>query len=116
MEAVRYLAQRAGITLEENIDFKKSSAWANGSLSQRLHEALLNTPAASPMSPRSAVGSSSTVKAARLGYMPQDKRPLLADLNLSDNWRTVIEKFPPGMIVYIHLERGRLTYLSGRSH
>ena len=47
--------------------------------------------------------------------MPQDKRPLLADLNLSDNWRTVIQKFPPNMIVYIHIEQGRLTYLSGRS-
>jgi hypothetical protein len=48
-----------------------------------------------------------TVKAARLGYMPQDKRPLLADLNLSDNWRTVFQKFPPNMIVYVHTEQGR---------
>jgi hypothetical protein len=56
-----------------------------------------------------------TIKAARLGFMPQDKRPLLADLNLTDNWRTVIQKFPPNMIVYIHTEQGRLTYLSGRS-
>jgi hypothetical protein len=47
--------------------------------------------------------------------MPQDKRSLLADLNLSDNWRTVIQKFPPNMVVYIHTEQGRLTYLSGRS-
>jgi DNA primase len=47
--------------------------------------------------------------------MPQDKRPLLDDLNLSDNWRTVIQKFPSNMIVYIHMENGRLTYLSGRS-
>src|SRR5690606_24521258 len=36
-------------------------------------------------------------------------------LNLSDNWRTVIQKFPPNMVVYIHTEQGRLTYLSGRS-
>jgi hypothetical protein len=27
----------------------------------------------------------------------------------------VIQKFPPNMIVYIHTEQGRLTYLSGRS-
>jgi len=47
--------------------------------------------------------------------MPQDKHALLADLNLTDNWRTVIQKFPPSMIVYIHTEQGRLTYLSGRS-
>jgi len=47
--------------------------------------------------------------------MPQDKHALLADLNLTDNWRTVIQKFPPSMIVYIHTEQGRLIYLSGRS-
>ena len=47
--------------------------------------------------------------------MPQDKRTLLADLNLPDKWRTTIAKFPSGMLVYIHLEQGRLVYLSGRS-
>src|SRR5262249_49417387 len=57
----------------------------------------------------------STIKAARIGYMPSERRSLLASLNLYDNWRTVIQKFQPGMIVYVHLERGRLTYLSGRS-
>jgi hypothetical protein len=57
----------------------------------------------------------STIKAARLDYMPQDKRPLLADLNLSDNWRTVIQKFPPNMISYIHTAQGRLSYPSRRS-
>jgi DNA primase len=36
MEVVRYLAQRAGITLEENINFKESSAWAERQLIQRL--------------------------------------------------------------------------------
>ena len=55
------------------------------------------------------------MKAAGLGYMPKDKRGLLADLNLADKWRSVIIKFPPGMIVYMHLDRGRLVYLSGRS-
>lgn len=46
MEVVRYLAQRAGITLEENTNFKKSAAWAERQFVQRLHETLLNTPAA----------------------------------------------------------------------
>jgi DNA primase len=115
MEVVRYLAQRAGITLEENLNFKKSSAWAERQLAQRLHDALLSTPAALAYVTEKRGWQSSTIKAARLGYMPQDKRPLLADLNLSDNWRTVIQKFPPNMIVYIHMEQGRLTYLSGRS-
>ena len=114
-EVVRYLAQRAGITLEENINFKQSSAWAERQLVQRLHDALLNTPAALAYVTEKRGWQSSTIKSAHLGYMPQDKRPLLADLNLSDNWRTVIQKFPPNMIVYIHMQQGRLTYLSGRS-
>ncbi|MCK6579743.1 MAG: CHC2 zinc finger domain-containing protein [Anaerolineae bacterium] len=115
MEVVRYLAQRAGITLEENINFKKSSAWAERQLMQRLHDSLLSTPAALTYVTDKRGWRLSTVKAARLGYMPQDKRPLLADLNLSDNWRTVMQKFPSNMIVYIHTQQGRLTYLSGRS-
>jgi DNA primase len=115
MEVVRYLAQRAGITLEENINFKKSSAWAEQQLMQRLHDTLLSTPAALTYVIDKRGWQLPTIKVARLGFMPQDKRPLLADLNLSDNWRTVIQKFPPNMVVYIHTEQGRLTYLSGRS-
>lgn len=114
-EVVRYLAQRTGITLEENINFKKSTAWAERQLVQRLHETLLNTPAALTYVTEKRGWQLTTVKAGRLGFMPQDKRALLADLNLADNWRTVIQKFPPHMIVYIHTEQGRLTYLSGRS-
>ncbi len=115
LEVVRYLAQRASITLEENINFKKSAAWAERQLVQRLHETLLNTPIALTYVTEKRGWQLSTVKAARLGFMPQDKRALLADLNLSDHWRTVIQKFPPNMVVYIHTEQGRLTYLSGRS-
>jgi len=115
MEVVRYLAQRAGITIEENDNFKKSASWAERQLVQRLHETLLNTPAAFTYVTENRGWQPTTVKAAKLGFMPQDKRPLLADLNLSDNWRMVIQKFPSNMIVYIHTERGRLTYLSGRS-
>ena len=115
MEAVRYLAQRAGITLEENIHFKQSSTWAERQLVQRLHDALMNTPTALTYVTEKRGWQLSTVNAARLGFMPQDKHPLLVDLNLSDNWWTAIQKFPPNMIVYIHTEEGRLTYLSGRS-
>src|SRR5690606_20159677 len=51
----------------------------------------------------------------RLGFMPADKRSLVADLNLSDTWRKVIRDFPGEMLVYTHLDQGRLVYLSGRS-
>ncbi|MEO8611030.1 MAG: hypothetical protein ABI690_24250, partial [Chloroflexota bacterium] len=115
MEVVRFLAQRAGITLEETAQFKKSPAWAERQLVQRLHDTLLNTPAALTYVTEKRGWQLTTIKAAKLGFMPQDKRPLLADLNLSDNMRTVIQKFPPNMIVYIHAEQGRLMYLSGRS-
>src|SRR5687768_13679808 len=115
MEVVRYLAHRAGITLEENLNFKNSPAWAARQLIRRLHDTLLSTPAALTYVTDKRGWQLSTIKAARFGYMPQDKRPLLADLNLSDNWRTVIQKFPPNMIVYIHTQQGRLSYLSGRS-
>ncbi len=54
-----------------------------------------------------------TVRNARPGFVPQDKRKLLADLNLPDKWRRVIAKFPAGMMVHVHLEQGRLGYLSG---
>ena len=115
MEAVRYLAQRAGIDIEAENDFHKSSAWAERQLVQRLHEALLNTPAALDYATKTRGWQLATVRSAQLGFMPQDKRKLLADLNLPDQWRSVIARFPAGMIVYIHLERGRLAYLSGRS-
>ena len=115
MESVRYLARRAGITLEENSDFKKSSAWSERQLVERLQAALFSTPPALDYVTQKRGWQLSTVKAARIGYMPQDKRALLADLNLSDIWRSVIQKFPSGMIVYVHMERGRLMYLSGRS-
>jgi DNA primase len=82
MEVVRYLAQRAGITLEENINFKKSPAWAERQLVQRLHETLLNTAAALTYVTEKRGWQLNTVKAARLGFMPQDKRSLLEDINL----------------------------------
>jgi hypothetical protein len=115
MEAVRYLAERVGIAIETPSDFHKSFAWAERQLVQRLHEALLNTPAALEYTTQTRGWQPTTVKAARLGFMPPDKRTLLADLNLPDKWRTTITKFPMGMLVYIHLEMGRLAYLSGRS-
>jgi DNA primase len=114
-EALRYLAQRAGITLEANPSFKKSPAYGERQLVERLHEALLNNAAALTYVTKIRAWNPITVRSARLGYMPQDKHTLLKDLTLSDNWRAAIEKFPTGMIVYLHLVRGRLMYLSGRS-
>ncbi|MBK8031630.1 MAG: hypothetical protein IPK17_19495 [Chloroflexi bacterium] len=114
-EAMRYLAERAGISIESNADFQKSYMWAERQLVQRLHEVLLNTPAALDYVTKTRGWQMATVRNARLCFMPQDKRKLLADLNLPDKWRGVIAKFPAGMMVYVHLERGRLGYLSGRS-
>ncbi len=114
-EAVRSLAQRAGIDIDTANDFHKSPAWAERQLVQRLQEALLNTPAALEYVTKTRGWQLATVRNARLGFMPQDKRKLLADLNLPDKWRGVIAKFPMSIIVYIHLDRGRLVYLSGRS-
>jgi hypothetical protein len=115
MEAVRHLAERAGISIDTQTDFHKSYAWAERQLVARLYEMLLATPVALDYSTKTRGWQLATVRAARLGFMPQDKRPLLADLNLPDKWRTVIARFPAGMLVYVHLEGGRLAYLSGRS-
>lgn len=115
MEAVRYLALRAGIDIEAGNDFHKSSVWAERLLVQRLHDALLNTPVALDYVTKTRGWQLATVRAARFGFMPRDKRGLLADLNLSEVWCNVFRKFPSEMIVYAHLEQGRLVYLSGRS-
>jgi DNA primase len=114
-EAVKWLAHRVGISIEETGDFKKSPAYAERQLVNRLHEALLNNQAALNYASQARGWMPATVKAAKLGFMPQDKSVLLRDLNLSDTWRSVIQKFPTGMLVYIHLEKGKLTYMSGRS-
>jgi hypothetical protein len=115
MEAVRYLAKRAGITIEEDESFKRSHTWGERQLVQRLHDTLLNTHPALEYVTKARGWALETVRAARIGFMPADKRALVADLNLPDKWRAVIGKFPTGMMVYPHLEGGRLTYLSGRS-
>jgi DNA primase len=115
IEATDYLARRAGIAIERNADVRQSPAWSERQLVQRLQDTLLNVPPALNYVTQQRGWQINTIKAARIGYMPQDKRPLLADLNLSDTWRSVIHKFPPGMIVYMHMVSGRLSYLSGRS-
>ncbi|MEQ8677157.1 MAG: CHC2 zinc finger domain-containing protein [Aggregatilineales bacterium] len=115
MEAVEHLARRAGINIERNADFRQTPAWAERQLVQRLHEALLNTLPALSYATKQRGWDMQTIRLAKIGFMPQDKRPLLDGLNLSDTWRNVIHKFPAGMLVYIHLSNGRLTYLSGRS-
>jgi hypothetical protein len=115
MEAVQYLARRAGINIERGTDFRQTAAWAERQLVQRLHEALLNTSPALSYATKERGWNIQTIRLAKLGFMPSDKRPLLDGLNLPDTWRSVIHKFPVGMLVYIHLQKGRLTYLSGRS-
>lgn len=115
MEAATYLAKRAGIALEDSTNYQQSPAWAERELVRRLHQALLNTPPALQYTTVTRGWQHSTVRSARLGFMPQDKHALLADLNLPDRWRQVVQQFPAGMLVYVHLEAGRLKYLSGRS-
>jgi hypothetical protein len=114
-EALRHLAQRAGIMLDANNSFKKSPAYGERQLVERLQEALMNNPSALAYVTKTRGWNPITVRSAQLGYMPQNKRALLRDLTLSDCWHAAIEKFPAGMIVYMHLIRGRLVYLSGRS-
>jgi len=115
MESVRWLAQRANIQLESQTEFRSSPTWTERQLVQRLHENLLNTPPALAYVTQRRGWQLATVKAARIGYMPRDKHSILADLDLPERWQTAVQRFPANMIVYVHLEKGRLTYLSGRS-
>ncbi len=115
MESVQWLARRASISLESQTNFRRSPAWAERQLVQRLHEKLLNTPHALAYVTEKRGWQLTTIKAARLSYMPEDKHCLIADLNLPEHWRAVVLRFPPDMIVYVHLQDGRLKYLSGRA-
>ncbi len=115
IEVVEWLARRAGITLERGTDFRQTAGWAERQLAQRLQDTLLNTPPALSYATQTRGWTMPTIRLARLGFMPSDKRPLLDGLNLSGTWCGVLHKFPAGMLVYVHLEKGRLTYLSGRS-
>jgi hypothetical protein len=115
LESVRWLAQRANLPLEDLSRFRQSPAYAERQLIQRLHEALLNTHGALRYVTEQRGWQLSTIHAARMGYMPRDKRKLLTGLSVPEKWQAVIQKFPPEMIVYVHLVKGRLTYLSGRS-
>jgi hypothetical protein len=115
LEAVLYLADRAGIPFETSADLMQAPAWLERQLVHRMHEALITSPAALTYVLQARGWQLGTIKAARIGFMPQDKRALLADLSLSDSWRAVIHKFPANMIVYPHFDTGKLSYLSGRS-
>ena len=115
MEAVEHLARRAGISIERGTDFRQTAAWSERQLVQRLQDTLLITPPALSYATKRRGWDMQTIRLAKLGFMPSDKRPLLEGLNLSDSWRSIIHKFPAELLVYIHLDKGRLTYLSGRS-
>ena len=84
MEAVQYLARRAGINIERRTDFRQTAAWAERQLIQRLHDALLNAPPALSYATKKRGWNIQTVRLAKLGFMPSDKRPLLDGLNLPD--------------------------------
>jgi DNA primase len=112
-DVVKWVANRAGVDIERNTT-SKSPAYNFRQLIQRLHQALLDTPTALAYT-ESRGWTLATIKAAQLGFMPQDKSALLTGLTLPEVWKTAIGKFPAGMLVYPHLERGKLTYLSGRS-
>ena len=113
--AVQCLAERAGIPCETGGDAQHSMQWAERELVARLHEALLNNPAALKYAVESRGWTLETIWTARLGFMPADKTPLLDGLHLPERWCAVIERFPSEMLLYAHLQQGRLTYLSGRS-
>ncbi len=115
MESARWLAQRANVPLESSTEFRRSTTWAERQFVQRLHETLLNSPHALAYVTEKRGWQLTTIKAARLGYMPEDKHGLIADLNLPEPWRAVILRFPPDMIVYVHQQGGCLKYLSGRA-
>ncbi len=115
MEAVEFLAGRAGIPVEHDAGFRQSVAWSERQLVQRLHDALLNTPQALTYATQERGWDMQTIRLAKLGFMPVDRRSLINELNLPDSWRSVIHNFPSGMLVYVHQHKGRLIYLSGRS-
>ncbi len=115
MEAVQYLAGRAGINLEKRNHPQNQAYQSERNLVQKFQSALLDTPQALAYATGERGWSTDTVKASRLGFMPYDKRELLSDTNLPDTWKRVIQKFPSGMLVYCHVYKGRLTYITGRS-
>lgn len=115
LEAVAYLCKRANIPFSSASSPKGSASWSLRELDKRLRQALLDAPAALRYLTHRRGLSEMVIQRAGLGLMPVDKRALLDDLNLPDQWHTVINKFPPNMIVFIYRKRGRMTYLSGRS-
>lgn len=114
IEAVRYLAKRAGIDIQSNADVRNAPAWSERQLVERMHEALLHSPPALDYVTKTRGWQLSTVRAARLGHLPPDRRKLIGDLRLTDSWKTLLNRFPAEMIVYVHMEKGRLVYISGR--
>ena len=113
--AVQCLAQRAGIPYEMAGDTQDSPRWAERELVTRLHETLLNTPTALQYATEIRGWTLETIRSAHLGFMPADKSRLLEGLYLPERWCAIIERFPAGMLVYVHRQHGQLTYLSGRS-
>ena len=116
IEAVCYLARRAGITLPEKSDAQNSELWAERTLIRRLQDALFAHEEALTYVTQKRGWERDILLKERIGYMPANKHQLLEGLSgLADRWRQTIHKFPSNMIVYIHMAQGRLAYVSGRS-
>jgi DNA primase len=115
LEAVRYLSERAGLPMASSAEIKQSPAWNERELIRRLEEALHQDETAFQYATEVRGWSSEVLRRERLGYMPRDKKALLSGLTLVGKWFKTIQVFPPGMLVYVHRENGRLAYLSGRS-
>ena len=98
---VQCLAQRAGIPYKLAGDTQDLPQWAERELVARLHEALLNTPAALQYATETRGWTLETLRTSQLGFMPADKSQLLDGFCLSEHRRAVIEHFPAGMLVYI---------------
>jgi DNA primase len=115
LEATRYLCERAGLPVASNAEIKQSPAWNERELIRRLEEALHKEKTAFQYATEVRGWSSEVLRRERLGYMPKDKKALLSGLTPVGKWFKAIQVFPPGMLVYVHRENGRLVYLSGRS-
>jgi DNA primase len=115
LEAVRYLAERVELPVASNAEIKQSPMWNERELMRRLEEALHHDKNALHYATEVRGWPPELLHRERIGYMPHDKKSLLSGLTLVGKWFKAVQVFPPGMLVYIHRENGRLAYLSGRS-
>ncbi|MCI0714381.1 MAG: toprim domain-containing protein [Chloroflexi bacterium] len=114
-DVVKVLAERAGIPVAIVDKETRQQYQSERVLIRRLQQVLQSCPEALDYATQRRGWSEETLQREQLGFMPADKRPLLKNLELSDKWLAVINRFPSNMLVYVHMQNGRLVYLSGRS-